>query len=156
MPVQRLHHLFKFRQNIGAGQLLSDLLGNAIMCRQLSKPDLLVPVPIHWHRRLQRGFNQAEIICQALCVRLGLSMTHALKRIRADAPQQSLSRKARMANVAGTFLVRPRSIPMLAGRHLALVDDIYTTGATATTATQTLLRAGAAKVDLWCLARTVV
>lgn len=151
--IRHLHHRFKFRQDIAAGQLLADLLGDCIKQRQPPRPDLLIPVPMHWHRRLVRGFNQAELICQALAMRLRLQTSEALQRIRSGLPQQDLSRTARATNVAGAFQTQGARI---AGRHLVLVDDILTTGATVASATKALLAAGAARVDVWCLARTVI
>lgn len=151
--IRHLHHRFKFRQDIAAGQLLADLLGDTIKKRQPPRPDLLIPVPMHWRRRLARGFNQAELICQALAMRLKLQTSKALQRVKSGLPQQTLSRAARATNVAGAFQTENVQI---AGRHLVLVDDILTTGATVASATKTLLAAGAARVDVWCLARTVI
>lgn len=151
--IRQLHHRFKFKQDMAAGQLLSGLLVRAV---QLSgtRPDLLVPVPLHWRRRLQRGFNQADSICSALHCQLKIKMLPALKRIQNTAPQQSLSQAKRSTNVTRAFSLRSKSVDLV-GKHLALIDDICTTGATAAHAARVLVAAGASRVDVWCLARTI-
>lgn len=148
--IRYLHHRFKFQRDIAAGQLLAELLAERITVPSL--PDRLVPVPLHWRRQLIRGFNQAEIICQTLSTRLNLPSRRVLKRIKNSPPQQTLTARKRPANVARSF-VCPQPVQ---DRHLALVDDICTTGATAQSAAATLLKAGAKRVDIWCVARALV
>ena len=151
--IRQLHHRFKFKRDMAAGQLLSGLLVRAIQLSG-SQPDLLVPVPLHWRRRLQRGFNQSDSICSALRCQLKIKVMPALKRTRHTAPQQSLSQAKRAANVAHAFSLRAKPAD-ITGKRLALVDDICTTGATVAQAARVLVAAGASRVDVWCLARTI-
>jgi ComF family protein len=117
----------------------------------LSAWDGLVPVPLHWTRRLRRGFNQAEILARAVGRRHGLPLLRrALRRIRLTPPQQG-DAGARRANVRGAFSV-PAGMA-LAGRRLLLVDDVFTTGATADACAEALLLAGAVEVGILTLAR---
>jgi ComF family protein len=113
--------------------------------------DAAVPVPLHWRRRLRRGFNQAEALARAVGRRHGLPVErHCLVRVHATPPQQG-DAAARQRNVRDAFAVR-RAGP-IAGKRVLLVDDVFTTGATANACAATLLGAGAAAVGVLTLAR---
>ena len=117
--------------------------------------DLLLPVPLHWRRLLWRGFNQAALLGLAIRARepeLGLLplRTNILQRRRATAAQASLSGQQRSANLQAAFQIRGD----VRGLRIAVIDDVMTTGATADAIAQALKAAGAADVQLWCLART--
>lgn len=99
-----------------------------------------VPVPIHWSRRCQRGFNQAELIAE----QMPLLLKGALVRARATRPQVGLSGSDRASNIAGAF----RASALVAGRKLILIDDVVTSGNTARECSQALLQAGAAEVGV--------
>lgn len=128
----------------------------AAMARLL--PDdaaLLVPVPLHRWRVWSRGFNQAALIAAALA-RPGLP--HApdlLRRTRATPVLRGLNPRERAKAVAGAFALAPGTRERLARRHVVLVDDVYTTGATADACTRLLKRGGAAKVTLLAWARVI-
>jgi ComF family protein len=113
--------------------------------------DLVVPVPLHWRRRWQRGYNQSEALARPLAARLGLSCRPwCLRRIR-HTPQQPSQRAAgRLENVRGAFRARGG---VLAGRTILLVDDVLTTGSTASEAARALRQAGARRVVVAVLAR---
>jgi ComF family protein len=116
--------------------------------------DLVVPVPLHWRRRLARGYNQAAAIARPLACRLGLPAAEALARCRPTPPQTALPRPARRHNPRGAFAVPARHRRRLAGRRVLLVDDVVTTGATLDAAARALLAAGAAEVHAVAVART--
>lgn len=120
----------------------------------LSEAELLVPVPLHRWRLLARRFNQSAMLALALS-RLcrAPAAPLALLRRRATPPQQGLNRNRRMSNVAGAFVVPPGARAGVRGRRVVLIDDVYTTGATANACARALLRAGAARVDVLTLAR---
>jgi ComF family protein len=113
--------------------------------------DLLVPVPLHWTRRWRRGFNQAEVLARAVGRSLAIPVAvGALRRVRATPPQQG-DPEARRRNVRDAFRVhRPGRV---AGRRVLLVDDVFTTGATANAAARALRSAGAADIGVLTLAR---
>ncbi len=114
--------------------------------------DVLVPVPLHPRRRRERGFNQAEVVAEELARRVGRPCaTGALVRRKDTTPQAGLSAAQRRRNVAGAFAVRRQ--PLVAGRVVALVDDVLTTGATAQACARALLAAGASEVRLLAVAR---
>jgi ComF family protein len=113
--------------------------------------DGLVPVPLHWARRLRRGFNQAEILARVVSRRHRLPVLRgALRRIRPTSPQQG-DADARRANVRDAFAVPVTTA--VADRRLLLVDDVFTTGATANACARALLAAGAVEVGILTLAR---
>ena len=111
---------------------------------QLEEAELVVPVPLHWHRRLSRGYNQAEEIARPLARLLDRPLLRAVRRVRATPPQTHCDRQDREANVAGAFRTRGRS--RLAGRHVLIVDDVATTGSTLETTAACLKAAGARSI----------
>ncbi len=118
--------------------------------------DLLVPVPLHRWRLWSRGFNQAALMAATLG-RI-TAVPHdpfILGRGRATVPLRGLGARARSRAVAGAFVVTPEARARLHGRHIVLVDDIYTSGATSDACTRLLLRAGATKVTILCWARVL-
>lgn len=117
---------------------------------QAELPDLVIPIPIHWSRRLRRGYNQSHLIAHFLCARLELPCQQLLKKIERTPEQKGLNRKQRLRNLKSSFLCRHD----LSGIHVALVDDVITTGATAESASHLLKQQGAKQVDIWALART--
>ena len=122
----------------------------------LARADLLVPVPLHRRRLFLRRYNQAALLAAALG-RLSNrpSSPDLLERTRATASQGHLTPAERANNVAGAFRLRPRASVALAGKTVLLVDDVLTTGATVSACARTLLRAGAARVDVLVLARVL-
>ena len=130
------------------GRLLADEAPTYLSLREW---DGVVPVPLHWARRWRRGFNQAAVLARAVGGRHGLPvLARALTRLRAT-PLQQGDFDARRRNVRDAFGVATEA--GLAGRRLLLVDDVFTTGATADACAETLLRAGAADVGVLTLAR---
>ena len=114
------------------------------------RPEVLLPVPLHRERLLERGYNQAREIAQVLSTELDMPIDHkALTRQRATSVQSGLSANQRVDNVHQAFAWSPtRSY-----RHVAVVDDIVTTGSTAAEITRVLHRAGVEFVEIWALAR---
>jgi ComF family protein len=117
-------------------------------------PDIVVPVPMHWRRRIVHGTNSAALLAEVLAQRLQKPLANRLlRRRRHTAPQFSLSTRQRRANVRGCFAARPGK--MLAGAHVLLVDDIMTSGATCNEAARVLRQAGASRVTVVVAARAV-
>jgi ComF family protein len=117
---------------------------------------LLVPVPLHRWRIWKRGYNQAALIASALSRRTAIrAELDLLKRNRATPPLRGLGRRERALAVRGAFEVPKRAKERLAGRRILLVDDVYTSGATAAACARALKRAGAVSVDVLCWARVV-
>ncbi|MSR63280.1 MAG: ComF family protein [Planctomycetes bacterium] len=114
---------------------------------------LLVPVPLHPLRRLERGYDQARELAAELAGELGLELVGALRRARRTAPQGGPGASSRRANVAGAFALRARSAARLAGREVWLVDDVVTSGATVGECARVLRQARVAEVSVLALAR---
>jgi ComF family protein len=149
-PLDQLLHSFKFGGDLATGRLLGELLADYLAAACMSKPDLLIPVPLHNSRLRKRGFNQALELARPVARRLRLSITHTLcVRSKDTAVQSELDAVARHRNLHEAFTVQ-RS---LAGEHVSILDDVLTTGATASALTVALKHAGAATVSVWCLAR---
>jgi ComF family protein len=122
----------------------------------IAEADLIAPVPLHRWRLLSRRYNQAALLAHALGRETGLPVhTELLLRRRHTPSQGRLSVTARRRNVAGAFAVAPRGTAVLAGRHVLLVDDVLTTGATVAACARALQRGGAAAVSVLVLARVV-
>ncbi|MGH7075992.1 MAG: double zinc ribbon domain-containing protein [Stellaceae bacterium] len=120
----------------------------------LREADLAVPVPLHWTRLFARRYNQAAVLAHALRAAGGPPvMPDALNRIRRTPPQGTGNRDARRRNVAGAFALQAGR--EVAGRRIIVIDDVLTTGATVSECARVLRRAGAARVDVLTLARTV-
>lgn len=136
---------FKFHGDLAAGRLLADLLAG---CLPADRPQALIPVPLHPSRLRQRGFNQAREIAR----RLGPPILgNAVRRQRPTAEQSGLAAGERRRNMRDAFRLVGRPLPT----HVAIVDDVMTTGATARELTRTLRRGGVERVDVYALARAV-
>jgi len=127
----------------------------ARVARPMVQPDMLVaPVPLHWLRLLKRRYNQAAVLSCALARNLQLAhCPDLLIRNRYTGTQDGRGRMGRFANVEGAFSANPRQAHRIAGRHILLVDDVMTAGATFAAASDTLLARGAASVRVIALAR---
>lgn len=113
-------------------------------------PDCLVPIPLHPARYRARGFNQALEIARPVASQLKIPLCPKLcRRVRITPPQRLLDAEERHKNLRGAF----QATEDLSGRHIAIVDDVLTTGATAHEVATALKRAGAVQVEAWVLAR---
>ena len=161
-PLDALLQGFKYQrqlaQGLALGHLLAEHLRRLLLAQPLTQPtnlpQALVPVPMHWRKRWQRGFNQAELLALELSRQLQLPVLDACQHRGAAHSQQGLGRRERLGNLRRAFALKPKTQALVKGKHLALVDDVVTTGATATSLAELLLKAGAASVDIWALART--
>lgn len=124
---------------------------------QLAEMDVIVPVPLHPWRLVQRRYNQSALLAQALGKLCGKAvLADGLKRSRYTTPQAGLTREQRQENVKDAFAVSPKRAAQLTGKSIMLVDDVLTTGATLNACTQVLLKTGARSVSILTLARTVL
>lgn len=150
-PVDKLIRQLKYNQKISLAHTLGLDITRDILKVCTSLPDCVLPVPLHWHRRLLRGYNQAEEIARAVAGELSIPLnSRLLYRCRNTMAQYNLSPAARKQNIKGAF--RLRAVP--AYEFVAIVDDVITTGTTINEAARLLKRAGVKRVDAWACART--
>lgn len=155
-PLDSLITRFKHNSQWPYGRLLAELTSHWLDHRfneGLPRPQLLIPVPMGRKRLRRRGFNQAEMLARWLSEALHIDCDSTLvQRPRETQAQQELGAKARLHNLERAFALMPGAV--LDGVHVALVDDVMTTGATAQALATLLREGGAARVDVYCLART--
>ena len=155
-PVDQLVLALKFGGQLPVAPLFGQLLADAL--RQLPRqawPELLTPVPLGRRRLAERGFNQALEIARPLSRRLGLPLApRLLARARETAPQSLLTPGERRANLRHAFSLPQASLEQVRGRHVGVVDDVLTTGATLEEIAATLKRCGAVRVTCLAFART--
>ena len=148
-PMDRLESRFKFGRDLAAGRVLSTLWQRE-PC-PIDLPQLLLTVPLHHSRLRQRGYNQALELARPLVRELGVPLRHdVLQRLRRTDAQTELDAIGRRRNVRGAFAMRP-GIELPA--HIAILDDVMTTGATLAECARVLKRSGVRRVDVWALAR---
>lgn len=170
LPLQAALSLFRFRKGNTVQKVVHAMKfhGNSELCLMMGRQmglellhsgrfddiDLLVPVPLHWWRRLQRGYNQSELLCRGIAEVMPREVnTTAVVRHRYTRQQSLQSGDSRAANVEGAF--RLRHPDQLAGRHVLLVDDVLTTGATLSACTDALLAVPDLRLSVatFCIAR---
>lgn len=148
-PVDELVGRFKFHARLNHGRLLGEFMARELGPR-VTRPDRVIPVPLHPDRLQERGFNQALELARPLSRALDCPLdTQAVRRVRATPPQQKLAAKDRQRNLRGAFQVAEGFAPT----HVALVDDVMTTGSTLDELAGLLKASGVRRVDVWVLAR---
>lgn len=143
-PLREVVQAFKFSRLEYLGRHFAAALASALGAAGASEPDLLVPVPLPWPRRLLRGFNQTELVASPLARTLGRSSIRALRRPAWTPHQTGRGRRERER----TSPFRVASAGALSGRSVLLIDDVLTTGATVRSASAALRRAGASRVEV--------
>jgi len=158
-PVSQFIQRFKYHRQLADGSLLCQRLIDRIQQQYHPQtlPHALMAVPNHWRRQLSRGYNQAAWLTLQLSRELNIPQIAPLKRHTYSHSQQGLRRSERLGNLRHSFSApnSPALNPeLLAGQHIALIDDVVTTTATSGTISAMLLNLGASRVDVWSLART--
>jgi ComF family protein len=148
-PCDRLVQALKYRGSLA----LAPFFARSLAAQPLPAVDIVVPMPLHPARLVQRGFNQAAEIARSLCKRTGAAFAgRGARRLRDTAAQADLPYEERARNVLGAFACDLD----LSGKDVALIDDVMTTGATLNELAKVLKGAGAAKVENWVIARSVL
>ena len=148
--LRKLIHIYKYNGVEPLAAPFGKLLAQVLPREQTF--DVIVPMPLHWRKRWQRGFNQAELLAKEISRRWNVPVEKAVRRRRGSVAQAGLSNAQRRKNVAHVF--KAAKGKPLDGKRVLLVDDVFTTGATASSCARVLKRAGAAHVTLLALART--
>ncbi|MGO2368662.1 MAG: DNA utilization protein GntX [Serratia sp. (in: enterobacteria)] len=155
-PLRQLIGKFKFQHTPELAPLLARLIllnwQQAHREQYLNRPDVILAVPLQAKRCWQRGYNQSDLLARPLAYWLGCDyLPAALSRVRKTAPQQHLTARVRRRNLRGAF----RCNEPLMGRHVALLDDVVTTGSTVAEIAKLLQRQGVASIQIWCVCRTL-
>lgn len=149
-PINKLIQEMKYAEQLALSHIFAEKLLQRIDTARL--PDHIIPMPLHPAKLRRRGFNQALLVATRLARRLDVSLlSHACQRLRDTPSQSSLSWKARGKNVRGAF----RCDTDLSGKHVALVDDVLTTGASLNALAEAVKKCGATEVSAWVVARTL-
>jgi ComF family protein len=152
-PANKLVQAFKFNRQLAAGRVLAGLMCEHIVNEGIPRVDALVPVPLHAWRQFRRGFNQSHELAVHVGKTLGIPLqATGLRRRRHTRAQSGLDRSQRRRNVRGAFRWAAHQ-PLCP--HVALVDDVMTTGTTVAECARVLKRAGARRVDVWLAARAL-
>jgi ComF family protein len=150
-PADYLIQRLKFSAELAVAPLLGNLLAEKITVRTAPLPDLLIPVPLHRMRLQERGFNQVTELARHLGSGLAVPVEHRLcRRDRNTRPQSLTPTGMRRSNLRGAFSVTGQS----PAAHVAIIDDVMTTGHTADELARVLRRAGARYVEVWVVARS--
>lgn len=153
-PLSNLIMSFKQSNTTIAHQLMCKLFCEAIAEFYTNQPQeipqTVTPVPLYWLRHLQRGFNQAAMLSYSVSCALNIEHKHLFKRVKTSKEQKLSSRKQRLKNLKDSFIIEES----VTGKHIAIVDDVMTTGATVNQLATLLKQAGASSVSVWLLART--
>lgn len=150
--MQQVLHAFKYKGNKDLGRMLGRMMGQRLReTERFGDIDALAPVPLHKTRERARGYNQSVVICEGMAEIMGLPViANAVSRLTPTGTQTHRNRIERWQYMEGMFtLVRPDAV---AGRHLLLVDDVITTGATMEACARALLQAGNVRLSVAALA----
>ena len=150
-PVDRLLQEFKYGGRLALAEPLALALCATLASREAPAPDCLAAIPLAPRRQRARGFNHAREIASRVGDGIGVPLADGLRRTRETPPQAALRLAQRAANVSGAFVADGD----FAGRSVAIVDDVMTTGATLASAARAVLAAGALRVEAWAVARTL-
>ena len=158
-PIERVVKRFKYKRIPTLSEPLSRFMTGYLEERAelftvYREADMVVPVPLHWMRRLRRGFNQSELLAAPVAAALHLPMVRAIRRIKNNIPQSRLGLKDRRENVKGIFTPHPRV--SIQGRRIVLIDDVMTSGSTVAECAAVLKKAGAAWVGIFTTCRRVM
>jgi ComF family protein len=148
-PADFMVHQLKFSAERKFARLMGELLAGA--AASATRPDLLVPVPVHRDRYLERGFNQASSLASVIGKRLNIPVdTKLARRVVAQTPQAGLNARQRRTNVRGAF----EADAVGDRRHIAIIDDVLTTRATGEALAKALKKSGCQHLSVWAFART--
>jgi len=155
-PVDKLIQSMKFREKLDIAYLLGTLMHSVIknhyLLQQRPLPELIIPVPLHNTRLRERGFNQALELARPLSQHFAIPIdTRICQRIVPTVSQSSLSGEERATNLKNVFSIK-QQLPV---RHVAIIDDVMTTGHTIDEVTRVLRSSGVTEIDVWLCARTV-
>ncbi len=149
---RELVHRFKYHGDVALTRLWSTEM-RAVLSARSAEPDydLITAVPLHWLKKMKRGYNQAELIAREFSAVSGIPFVPILKRRKWTRPQASLNLTQRQANLKNSFVLKTNLI--IENKSILLIDDVFTTGSTLTACANVLAAAGASAVEVFTIAR---
>lgn len=148
-PVRNLIHCFKFRSGYAYGKLLGTLLAQGLQENE-ERPELILPIPLHRNRYSSRGYNQSLEIARVLSKTLSIPVDYqSLRRVLDTKPQLGLRAKDRRRNLKKAFALTRE----LSAKHVAILDDVITTGSTVSEVAKLIRKAGVERIEVWACAR---
>lgn len=152
-PIRKLIGTLKFGKQLYPARVFGNLLANAVQDKWYiaqDLPEVLIPVPLHSKRFKERGYNQAEEICKSLHKSLNIPLNNNVCiRVKHTAAQSKLKRSQRIRNLTAAFAVNNS----VGYKHVAVIDDVVTTGSTIRAMCMVLLASGVECIDVWCVSR---
>ena len=149
-PLDKLIHAMKYGEQLALAHAFAEKLTHHIDKNHL--PDCIIPMPLHPAKLRERGFNQSLLLAAKVARELDLNLlSDTCQRVRDTPPQSALPWKERKKNVRNAF----RCDADLTGKHVALVDDVLTTGASMNALTEAVRKRGASEISAWVVARTL-
>jgi ComF family protein len=152
-PLSHYVHQMKYS---GQFWLSRDLV--KLLAAQIDHPaPIITSVPLHWQRYIHRGFNQSTYLANALAQELNCQSLTLFRRRRATPTQQGLSKTQRQRNLRNVFSLRNKDVMKVIAKgdaHVAIIDDVVTTGSTVYQLCQLLLEVGVKRIDIYCICRT--
>ena len=153
-PVKEAIHSFKYNERLDIVRYFSGELASGLT--RFDCPDVILPVPLHLKRLAARGFNQSVLLTKHLSKKIKVKAeVNLLMRERDTRPQVGLSKEGRFDNVKGAFLVDDKYKKRVADKHILLIDDVLTTGATLNECARVLIKSGCKEVSILTVARTL-
>ncbi len=151
-PLSNYVHHLKYQGHFWHAPWLAQLLAE----RVIKVPEVITCVPLHWRRHWQRGFNQSELLASFVAKSLGCAHHSKLfRRVRHTKPQQGMNKRQRQRNLRRAFVLNRHLLNRVQPiHHVAIVDDVMTTGSTVRHLSELLLEAGVKSIDIYCLCRT--
>lgn len=148
-PFRALVHQMKYQKDYSCALLLGQMLANTYPKTE-AKPEAIIPVPLHWKRKWLRTFNQSEILAKPIQNQLNIPINRdVIQRIRSTKVQAGLNKQERLMNLKNAFQIKSHRY-----RHVAILDDVVTTGVTVSTLVKLLKESGCQRVDVWAICRT--
>lgn len=149
-PLDKLMQAMKYGEQLALADAFAEKLARRIDKKRL--PDHIIPVPLHPAKLRERGFNQSLLLAARIARELDVNLLHdTCRRVRDTPPQSALPWKERKKNVRGAFCCDAD----LSGKHVALVDDVLTTGASLDALAEAVQKRGASEISVWVVARTL-
>lgn len=154
LPINKMISDIKFHQKLNIAHVLSQIMAKKILMQYENKPlpQCLIPIPLHNKRLAERGYNQSLEIARNISksLRIPINKT-ACQRVLNTKPQMNLSHEDRKRNLRNAFAIRQK----LPYQHIALIDDVFTTGSTVNELTKVIKQSGVEQVDIWCCAKSL-